>query len=361
MTVAPPRTPGPVAGRSVDFGARMLVMRRGAVAMRLHVRSLTVTGILLLVTAGVSFVALALGDLLVTPAEVVSALLGGQDGIVATVVRDWRLPRVLAAVVFGAALGASGAVFQSLTRNPLASPDVIGLQAGSYAGGIAAIIVFGGGFLVTATGALLGGILTAIAVYALAYRRGLLGFRLIVVGIGMNAMLIALGTYLMLRARREVAMTAAVWGAGSLNPVGWPEFLPAAIVVVAALAPLGWLAASQRQLELGDDAARAVGVRVEVSRGLLIACGVVLTAIVTAAAGPIAFVSLAAPQIARRLAGSSGIALAPAAALGALLLAASDIVAQHALPVPLPVGVITVVVGGGYLVWILVHEARRRR
>ncbi|MFT4136289.1 MAG: iron chelate uptake ABC transporter family permease subunit [Microbacterium sp.] len=339
----------------------MIVVRRGAVALRLHARSLAVTAALAAVTVAISFVALTLGDLLVTPPEVLTALLGGHEGIVTTVVRDWRLPRVIAAAVFGAALGASGAVFQSLTRNPLASPDVIGLEAGSYAGGIAAIILFGGGFVVTATGSLLGGVLTAVAVYALAYRRGILGFRLIIVGIGMNAMLIALGTYLMLRARREVAMAAAVWGAGSLNPVGWPQVLPAVIVIVLALVPLCWLAASQRQLELGDDAARAAGVLVETSRGLLVVCGVVLTAIVTAAAGPIAFISLAAPQIARRLAGAPGIALGPAAALGALLLAASDIVAQHALPVPLPVGVITVVVGGCYLVWILVHEARRRR
>ena len=155
-------------------------------------------------------------------------------------------------------------------------------------------------------------------------------------------------------------MSAAVWGAGSLNPVGWPQFLPAAVIIVVALVPLMWLAAPQRQLELGDDAARALGVRVEAARGGLIACAVVLTAITTAAAGPIAFVSLAAPQIGRRLAGSAGVALAPAAALGALLLVASDIVAQHVLPVPLPVGVVTVVVGGGYLIWILVHEARSR-
>lgn len=353
-----------MTARRVDFGSRMLVLRRGPVALRFHARGVVVTGVLSLVVLALSLLALALGDLPLTLAEVLSALTGGQDGITTTVVLDWRLPRVLAAVLFGAAMGASGAVFQSLTRNPLASPDVIGLQAGSYAGGIAAIILLGGGFPTTAAGALAGGLLTAVAVYALAYRRGLLGFRLIVVGIGMNAMLIALSTYLMLRARREVAMSAAVWGAGSLNPVGWPQLLPAAAVIVVALVPLVWLAAPQRQLELGDDAARALGVRLETTRGLLIACAVALTAITTAAAGPIAFVSLAAPQIARRLTGSAGVALAPAAALGALLLVASDVVAQHVLPVPLPVGVVTVVLGGGYLIWILVHEARavgRRR
>ena len=345
----------------MDFGSRMLLLRRGPAALRFHARSVAVTGVLALAVLAISLLALALGDLPLTLAEVLSALTGGQDGIAATVVLEWRLPRVLAAALFGAAKGAAGAIFPSMTRNPLASPDVIGLQAGSYVGGIAAIILLGGGFGTTAAGALAGGVLSAVAVYALAYRKGLLGFRLIVVGIGMNAMLIALGNYLMLWARREVAMKAAVWGAGSLNPVGWPQFLPAAVIILVAFAPLAWLAAPQRQLELGEDAARALGVNVEPTRGLLIGCAVVLTAITTAAAGPIAFVSLAAPQIARRLAGSAGVALAPSAALGALLLAASDVVAQHVMPVPLPVGVITVVLGGGYLIWILVHEARRRR
>lgn len=350
-----------MSARTVDFGSRMLILRRGPAALRFHARSLAGTGILTLLTLATALFALTLGDLPLSLPEVISALVGQQDGITAIVVLQWRLPRVLGAVLFGAALGVSGAVFQSLTRNPLASPDVIGLQAGSYAGGIAAIILLGGGFATTAAGALLGGVLTAIAVYALAYRRGLLGFRLIIVGIGMNAMLIALGTFLMLRARREVAMKAAVWGAGSLNQVGWAQFLPAAVIIAVALVSLIWLSAPQQQLELGDDAARALGVRVEIARGLLLTCAVVLTAITTAAAGPIAFLSLAAPQIARRLVGSAGIALGPAAALGALLLLASDLAAQHLLPAPLPVGVITVVLGGGYLIWILIQEAGKRR
>ncbi|MFF2369207.1 FecCD family ABC transporter permease [Agromyces sp. NPDC058110] len=331
-------------------------------SVRFRLRTMLVCVALALVTVAVAVVALCLGDLPLSVNEVVSAFLGQQSGIVETVVLEWRLPRVIGAVVFGAALAVSGGVFQSLTRNPLASPDIIGLTAGSYAGGLVVIIVLGAaaGSAPVAAGAVIGGLGAAAVVYLLAYRRGVQGFRLIVVGIGVAAMLEALATYLMLRAKLEVAMAAAVWGAGSLNAVGWPQLGPAVVLIVAAFLGLGVLVRSMHQLELGDDAARALGTRAEPARLWLVVCAVVLTAVVTAAAGPIAFVALAAPQIAQRLTRTAGLALVPAAFLGALLLTASDVVAQHALPAPLPVGVVTVVIGGVYLIWLLIHEARRR-
>ncbi|KTS13423.1 FecCD family ABC transporter permease [Microbacterium testaceum] len=339
-----------------------LVIRRGPVSLRFRVRTLTTGVVVAVVAAILAVLALCLGDLPLTPAQVGGALLGADHGFTATVVREWRLPRVLAALVFGAALGVSGAVFQSLTRNPLASPDVIGLSAGSYAGGLNAIILFGAaaGSGPVSAGAIAGGLAAAALVYVLAYRRGIQGFRLIVVGIGVSAMLQALSTYLVLRAKIEVAMVAAVWGAGSLSPVGWGQFLPAAAVITVALVALAVFSGALSRLELGDDAARALGIRVERSRLGLVVCAVALTAVVTAAAGPIAFVALAAPQIAQWLARTAGIALVPSALVGAVVLLASDIVAQHMLPTPLPVGLVTVVVGGLYLVWLLIHETRRR-
>jgi len=347
---------------TVATGPRTAVIRRGSVSLRFRVRTLVGGVVIAVVVAALAVLSLCLGDLPLSPAQVVGALLGTDGGFTATVVREWRLPRVLGAVVFGLALGVSGAVFQSLTRNPLASPDIIGLSAGSYAGGLGAILLLGAaaGSVPVSVGAIVGGLVSAALVYALAYRRGIQGFRLIVVGIGISAMLQALSTYLLLRAKVEVAMVAAVWGAGSLSPVGWAQFLPAAGVVVVALAALGTFSRALSRLELGDDAARALGIRVERARLGLVVCAVALTAVVTAAAGPIAFVALAAPQIARRLTRTAGVALVPAGLLGALVLTASDIVAQHALPTPLPVGLVTVVVGGIYLVWLLIHETRRR-
>lgn len=343
-------------------GPRTVVLRSGGMSLRWRTRTFTVCALVAAVIGVLWVLLLALGDLPLTAGEVLSALAGLDDGIAGTVVREWRLPRVIAAVLFGAALGVSGAVFQSLTRNPLASPDIIGLSAGSYAGGLVVIIVLGAGAgsIGVALGATVGGLGAAFAVYALAYRRGIQGFRLIVVGIGVAAMVQAFSSYLLLRTKVEIAILASVWGAGSLGAVGWDQLLPALAVVAVVFVALGGLRVSLSQLELGDDAARALGVRVERGRLGLIVCAVALTAVVTAAAGPIAFVALAAPQIARRLTRTAGIALAPAAFVGALLLTLADLVAQHVLPTPLPVGLVTVVVGGGYLVWLLIHETRRR-
>ncbi len=358
--------PGPVPGAAgattlprPDFGARQIVVRRAGLSARWPARNLWVGLALVAVLAVTLVTALCLGDLPLRPDEVFAALTGSDDGIAGTVVRDWRLPRTLAAAAFGLALGVSGAVLQSLTGNPLAAPDMVGISSGAYAGGLIAIIIMGGGFAGTASGALAGGMLAAVAVYLLAYRRGVQGFRLIIVGVGVSAVLLALSSYLLLRARMEVAMAATVWGAGSLTPVGWMQLAPTVVIILAALVPLVLLVRPLQQMGMGDDAAHALGVSVERSRLALLICSVALTAVVTAAAGPIAFVSLAAPQIARRLTGSAEIPLVAAGLLGAVLLTASDVVAQHTLPVPVPVGVVTVVVGGCYLVGLLIREARR--
>lgn len=346
---------------TVDFGRRTILFRRAGLALRWDLRAAVVCGILGLAVLVVAVAGVATGDFPLGPGKLWGALIDRPgSGFDRIVVVEWRMPRVLAAIVFGAALAVSGAVFQSLTRNPLASPDVIGFSTGSYTGALVVIIVMGGTYLQTAAGALVGGILTAAAVYLLAWRGGVQGFRLIIVGIGVGAMLASLNTWLILTADLDLAMNAAAWGAGSLAGTTWEQVLLGAVVVTVLLAVLGVFVRGLRQLELGDDAARATGVRAEHVRVGTVIVGVALTATVTAAAGPIAFVSLAAPQIARRIVRSAGITVVPAAFTGALLLVVADYAAQHLLPTALPVGVVTVVFGGGYLVWLLVHEMRRR-
>ncbi|MBU2663652.1 iron chelate uptake ABC transporter family permease subunit [Actinoplanes bogorensis] len=343
----------------MDFGRRTLWARLGPVSLRLDVRSLAVCAVLAALSLSVALVALASGDFRLSVSEVVSAVLDRQS-FAHTIVVDWRMPRVLAALVFGAALGVSGAIFQSLTRNPLASPDIIGFSTGAYTGALLVMVLAGGSYLRVAGGALAGGLATAALVYLLAYRRGVQGFRLIIVGIAVAATLNSFNTWLMLTADLEVAMAAATWGIGSLNDTGWAQAGLGGVVIGVLLLVAVPLARPLRQLELGDDAARARGVAVEPARLALVALGVALTAAVSAAAGPIVFVALAAGQISRRLTRTAGVALAPAAFLGALMLCACDYVAQHVLPTPLPVGVVTVVLGGGYLIWLLIHESRRR-
>ncbi|OAN34411.1 iron ABC transporter permease [Plantibacter sp. H53] len=332
--------------------ARPITGRRPARRTRI----VCATALLAIVVAAIA--GLALGDYPLTTEEVISVLTGRVDGLARTVVLDWRLPRVLAAIGFGAALGVSGAIFQTLTRNPLASPDIIGLANGSFTGMLVALLLLGGSWPALMAGSLLGGLAAAVAIFLLALRQGLPGFRFIVVGIGVSAMLAAFNSWLLLRADLDVALFAAAWGAGTLNTatatVVWPTL--ACLVVLFAVLPLA--ARPLRQLELGDDVAAATGVRLTRERAILIGLAVALVSAVTAVAGPIAFIALAAPQIARRLTRSPGIPLAATGLVGGVLLLASDLVAQHLIPLTVPVGVVTVVVGGLYLTQLLLRERR---
>ncbi|MFB8054220.1 iron chelate uptake ABC transporter family permease subunit [Streptomyces sp. G9] len=343
-----------------DFGRRTLVLRRGRIAVRLQWRSVVVCTALALTVAALAVLALMTGSYALTPGQVLSALTGQETGFVREIVVEWRLPRVAAALVFGAALGVSGAVFQSLLRNPLADPGIIGFSQGSYTGALVVILVVNGTYTQLVGGALLGGMATAVGVYVLAYRQGVQGFRLIVVGIGVSAMLGSLNTWLIVKADLDQAMSAAAWGAGSLNGVSWDRVVIGGICIAVLLLLAGMLSRPLRQMQLGDGVAASQGVRVSPARLGLILVGVALTATVTAASGPIAFISLVAPQIGRRLARTAGITLAPAGFVGALLCLASDQLAQHVAPTPLPVGIVTVVLGGGYLGYLLFTEARRR-
>ena len=348
------------AGRAPTRRAWVLRPLGGAVSLRIDKRTGLVCLGLFLLALCVALLALTSGDYPVALADVLTALLGRADGPVHMVIVEWRLPRTALALVLGAALGASGAIFQSLTRNPLGSPDVIGFDAGAYTGALLVITLLQGDYATTAGAALLGGLLTALLVYGLAFRRGVQGFRLIIVGIGVAAMLHALNTFMLLRARLEVAMTAAVWGAGSLNGLGLDRLLPAALTVAVLLLLALTLARPMAQLELGDDAARALGIKAEPTRLALLVLGVALTAVATATAGPIGFVALAAPQLARRLTGAAGVTMLPSAAMGALLLVGADYLAQRAFaPTQLPVGIVTISLGGVYLVWLLLRDARR--
>jgi len=353
--------------RTDSAGRRSFVIRSSqgrrqpVFSVRVDLRLLVVCVGLIGATIGVLLVALSVGDFHIAVGDVVATLAGGGTPQAQLVVGEWRLPRALLGIVLGAALGMSGSIFQSLTRNPLGSPDIIGFSTGAYTGGLVVILVFGGGYLPTALGAVVGGLLTAVLVYALAYRHGIQGFRLIIVGIGVSATLASVNSWLVTRANLDDALQAALWGSGSLNGLGYTQLWPVLGLLVIVCPVLLAHTPALRQLELGDDSARALGVRAEAIRLSSLLWGIVLVAIATAAAGPIAFIALVAPQISRRLLGTAALAPIPAAFAGGLLLLSSDLVAQRAFaPTQLPVGVMTVIVGGGYFVWLLVREGRRR-
>lgn len=345
----------------VETGRHLVTTRSPWWSMRFDVRSIVVGAVLVLLCAVMVVLSVSSGSYTIPIPDVIATLAGRGSGGSTLVILEWRLPRALIAVIFGAALAISGAIFQSLTRNPLGSPDIIGFASGSYTGAIVALIAFGGGYMATAIGSLVGGLATAIIVFALAYRRGVQGFRLIIIGIGVAAMLGAFNSWLILRAPVEVAMRAGIWGSGSLNGMSAAQLAPS-LIIFAILLPFALaLGPSLRQLELGDDAAAALGTRTTIARLAAVVLGIALTAAVTATAGPIAFIALVAPQIAKRLTRSSGISLLPAAALGGLLLVFADYLAQRVFaPVQLPVGLLTVSIGGLYFVYLLVREYRAR-
>lgn len=308
-----------------------------------------------------SFLAsLSIGDTVLSPIRVVQALFE-SDGGVRMVVVDWRLPRALAAVFFGAALALSGTVFQTITRNPLGSPDVIGLTTGAYTGALIVITTGGSSGVAVAIAAVLGGFATAGLVAALVAGRGALGYRIVIVGIGVSAVLAALNAWMLLRARLEVAISAAIWGAGSLNGVGWQQAVPGIVVVSALVVVLVCVQRGLWLIELGDDLGTSLGGRMNLTKAGLVAIAVGLCGVVTAAIGPIAFVALAAPHLARLVVRNGAAHLVATALTGAVLLSLADIIGQNGIPGhALPVGVVTLVLGGVYLVFLVVRTARRR-
>ncbi|WP_416507905.1 iron-enterobactin ABC transporter permease [Escherichia coli] len=324
-------------------------------------RRLLITCLLLIsacVVAGIW--GLRSGAVTLETSQVFAALMGDAPRSMTMVVTEWRLPRVLMALLIGAALGVSGAIFQSLMRNPLGSPDVMGFNTGAWSGVLVAMVLFGQDLTAIALAAMAGGIVTSLLVWLLAWRNGIDTFRLIIIGIGVRAMLVAFNTWLLLKASLETALTAGLWNAGSLNGLTWAKTSPSApIIMLMLIAAL--LVRRMRLLEMGDDTACALGVSVERSRLLMMLVAVVLTAAATALAGPISFIALVAPHIARRISGTARWGLTQAALCGALLLLAADLCAQQLfMPYQLPVGVVTVSLGGIYLIVLLIQESRKK-
>ncbi|WP_345363243.1 FecCD family ABC transporter permease [Actinoallomurus liliacearum] len=343
--------------------SRAIVLRTsGGLSVRLRPRALAVGAACVLIAAAGAVLAIGGGDYPMSPVDVVRTLLGGGSPADVFIVEQVRLPRVLTALAAGAALAFSGAAFQALARNPLGSPDLLGFTQGAAAGALTAIVV-GGGAVALAAGAVAGGIATGVVIYLLAWREGLHGGRLVLVGIGVAAILTGINGYLITRTNISDAARAVLWLTGTLDGRGWGDLAPVltATVVVVPAVLLG-CARGLRILEMGDDAATALGVRVQRIRLVLLASAVLLSALAAATTGPVSFVALTAPQLARRLTREPGPNLLPSLCMGAALLVTADLAAQRLIPGhQLPVGVVTGVLGGAYLIWLLATERRTGR
>ena len=296
---------------------------------------------------------LTMGSFPISVAPVYGTQIGSGSEETHFIVVDLRLPRVLAAILVGVMLAMSGAIFQGLVRNPLVSPDIIGINAGA---GLAAVfwIVSGRPLGFVPPVAFMGALTAAFAIYALSWKGNISAPRLILVGIGINAAFSAGTTFLIVRAEINDASRSVQWLTGSVYSSDWGDVHVLA-VALAVLTPVSlFLMWSLRALRVGDLTARSVGLPLERTRLTFIAVGCALSAFAVAAAGPIGFVALMTPHLARMVAGpmSRGVILL-AGVLGATLVLAADAVGQHALPVNMPAGVLTAAVGAPYFLYLL--------
>ncbi|RSN17356.1 iron ABC transporter [Streptomyces sp. WAC 01325] len=308
---------------------------------------------------------IGIGDFPIGLDQVIATLLGRGEQVDEFVIMDLRMPRALAGLVVGIALGVSGAITQSVARNPLASPDILGITGGASAVAVFLVTVSGGtaAAVVNAVGlsaaALAGGLGTGLLVYFLAWRRGIDGFRLILIGISVSAVMEAITTWLLATADIRDVARAQAWLVGSLDGRSWDEVRVAIWGTLVLVVVVRAVSFQFKPLHLGDDVAAGLGVRYTRVRAVLLLCAVLLAGVAVSAAGPVPFVALVAPQVAMRLVRCPTPPIVASGVVGALLLIGADLVARTALPIGLPVGVVTAAIGGPFLVYLLVRANLR--
>lgn len=340
-----------------------LAFRAGPVGGTFHPRTLIVLAIGLLLLVLVGSLGIGRGSSYIPLNEVLATLAGGGDNRTQGIIFDLRLPRTLTGILVGAALGLAGAIFQSVARNPLASPDILGITWGAGVGAVGIIVLSGGlSAIGVPLGGLLGGLTAGLLLYTLSWRNGIDGYRMVLIGIGISAVGYNIVLWLLTVGDVNTATSATMWMVGNLSTVGWESVGPV-LVALTLLVPLTLLAArTLGTLQFSDDTARGLGIRVDASRGALLLLAVALAAVATSAAGPIAFVALASPQIALRVMRTSQPPLIGSLLFGALLTVGADLAVRLAPGASdLPVGVLTAVLGAPYLIFLFVRNRRKER
>ncbi|WP_434175787.1 FecCD family ABC transporter permease [Brachybacterium conglomeratum] len=330
-----------------------------AVRRRRTRRTLLTCGVLAAAILAMFCLSLMVGRTYYPPSDVLAVLVGQDVPGASFTVGTLRLPRAVLAVLAGACFGLGGVTFQTMLRNPLASPDIIGISSGASAAAAFGIVILGLSGTAVSLLSIVAGLLVALLIYLLSSRGGVAGTRLILVGIGISAMLTSLTDWVLSKAGQWDLQEALRWLTGSLNNTSWEQALP----VLAALVVLGPVLLSRsgelRITQLGDDAAQALGVRTGRTRLVVVVAAVGLIAFATSASGPIAFVAFLSGPIAARIVGPGASPLLPAAAVGALLVLVADLVGQFATGTRYPVGVVTGVLGAPYLLYLIVRVNRR--
>ncbi len=358
-------------GQVGRFTAASAPIRLGRFSWLLPVRAALVTLASLGVLAFLLVLDIALGDFDIPLGAVVDTLLGGGDAGQRFIVHELRLPQACVALLVGMALGLAGALTQTFARNPLASPDILGVTEGAAVGAVAVIVLSGASGFASDTvsgtlqtvgvpvAACVGGLASATLLYVLSWRRGIDGGRLVLIGIGIGAALSAITSWLLVRARVEDAASASIWLTGSLTARGWEHAVPLALTM-ALLVPVSLLLVRNlNTMQLGDDSARGLGVRLQGTQLLVLLCAVGLAAVSVSAVGPLEFVAFVVPQLALRLTGGSRPPMIASMTFGACLVLAADLLTRVVIPVSLPAGLVTAAVGAPYLIWLLLRSNRK--
>ncbi|MCK9793194.1 iron chelate uptake ABC transporter family permease subunit [Isoptericola sp. 4D.3] len=336
--------PGPVEGLRARRRRRLAVV-------------LTTLAVLLV---AVATLALTLGEASLAPGRALAALFGAGDAGDVFVVHRLRLPRIETAVLAGAAFALAGALFQTTLRNPLASPDILGIASGASLGAVWALLVAGLTGLAVSGAAFAGAVTVALLIWLFAWRKGLHSIRFVLVGVGFAYLCSSLLAWLLARADVREAQSALLWTVGSVADVRGAELVTLAVAVAVLGTGVAVASRWQAPLALGDDNARALGVPVDAARVVSLLLAVGLVAVATSFVGPLAFVALVAPAIARRLVDDGGAALTVSVLTGALLVLAADVVGQHLLfGIQAPTGIVTGMIGAPYLLWLLATDGRK--
>ncbi|KZX21066.1 FecCD family ABC transporter permease [Rathayibacter tanaceti] len=345
------------------MSAGMGVVRLGPLSVRIRIRPLVAFAVLLVVALVLFCLSISAGSTWVAPATVVDALSGGSGQAVRYQVLGLRLPRAAIGTLAGAALALAGAFLQSIARNPLASPDVLGITTGASVGAAGVFIlgwrVFDAPLTVSLPlAALIGGSIAAAAVFW-ASRGAAGGMRLVLVGVGVNAALLGLLHGLLVVGGTYDVLQVQVWLTGDLSSDA-PRIAPLAVVLVVAAIIAVATSRSTAAMHLGDDIAHGVGVAVGRTRGVLLAGSVLAASAAVGAAGPLGFIALSAPQIARFLTRESRVPLGCTAVCGAILVLAADLVARTLFSGRVSVGLLTAIVGGPILISLMLRRLRSR-
>ncbi|KAB2330359.1 MULTISPECIES: FecCD family ABC transporter permease [Bacillaceae] len=322
-------------------------------------RWILVTSLLFILAIALCCAMLLLGNTIYPVNDVIRTLSGEQIKGVTFAVNTIRLPRMLAGLFAGFAFGIAGYIFQTMLRNPLANPNVIGITSGSSAAAVFCIVILHTSNTVVSIVSVIAALITVILIYLLSKGRTFSIGRLILVGIGIQAMLDAFISYVLLKGDQQDIPAAIRWLSGSLNGSQMDE-LPPLVIAVLICTPIVLLLGKHLSiLELGEQAATTLGVRTDLARILLIVSSVCMIALATATTGPIAFVSFLAGPIAKRIVGIGFSSIIPAGLVGANLVLAADLIGQFAFEVRFPVGIITGILGAPYLIFLLIRMNRK--